>query len=212
MRKRRVSNNRTPVMVKTTTDSPPRLIVGLTGPNAAGKGEAARYLVSRGLAYNSLSDIIRDEAARRKLPPTRENLIEIGNDLRRSGGAGILAQRTLEKLSGRDVVDSIRNMSEIEVLRTDLSFILIAVTAPMAIRFARSETRARPGDGTTLSEFAAKEERERSGDPIAQQLHLTVEAADLVADNSGSLQSLHVGLEELLQGKLGPIPATPGLG
>jgi len=187
---------------KVTSSPPPRLIVGLTGPNAAGKGETARYLVSRGLAYHSLSDIIREEAERRGLPPTRENLIEIGNDLRRKSGPGALAEQTLARLGGRDVVDSIRNPAEIETLRRDPAFVLMMVDAPLEIRFARSRDRARPGDGTTLEEFARREERERSADPVAQQLHLAAKSADLVADNSGTLAELHFRIESLLRGRL----------
>ena len=37
------------------------IVVGLTGPNASGKGEVSRYLKKKGFAYHSLSDIIRDE-------------------------------------------------------------------------------------------------------------------------------------------------------
>ena len=36
------------------------MIVGLTGPNAAGKGVVADFLRERGYAYFSLSDIVRE--------------------------------------------------------------------------------------------------------------------------------------------------------
>jgi len=186
----------------TTSGHPARIVVGLTGPNAAGKGEAARFLVSRGLAYHSLSDIIRAEAERLGLPPTRENLIQLGNDLRRQGGPGALAERTLAKLSGRDVVDSIRNVAEVETLRREPAFVLLVVDAPIEIRFERARARARPGDGTTLEEFAAREQRERSADPAAQQLHLAAKSADLVVDNSGTIPELHARVEQLLRGRI----------
>lgn len=185
-----------------TSSRPRRLVVGLTGPNAAGKGEAANYLVSRGFVYHSLSDIIREEAASRGLPPTRENLIEIGNSLRRSGGAGVLAERTLPRLAGRDVVDSIRNPAEVEALRRDPDFLLLAVDAPLETRWARARARMRPGDGDSLEEFAAREARERGSDPAAQQIHRTIEMADLRVDNSGTLPDLHARVEEALEGRL----------
>ncbi len=185
-----------------TSSARARLVVGLTGPNAAGKGEAARYLVSRGLAYHSLSDIIREEAERRGLPPTRENLIAIGNDLRRQGGSSVLADRTLPRLSGRDVVDSVRNPAEVGALRREPAFVLVAVEAPLEVRYARARARARPGDGESLEEFALREERERSGDPSAQQIHRTVEMADLRLENSGTLSGMHAALERLLAPRL----------
>ncbi len=55
------------------------MIIGLTGANASGKGEAASYLKSKGFEYYSLSDILREEAKRKKIEPLRENLIKRGN-------------------------------------------------------------------------------------------------------------------------------------
>lgn len=175
----------------TTTRKASRLVVGLTGPNAAGKGEVARFLGDRGLAFHSLSDIIREEAAAGGLSPTRENLIETGNALRRRHGAGVLAERTLERLTGRDVVDSIRNPAEVEVLRREPAFLLLAVDAPIGLRYERARLRSRAGDGSTLEEFTARERLELGSDPVQQQIHLTIQMADLSVDNSGTLSDLH---------------------
>src|SRR5678815_3787020 len=76
------------------------MTIGITGPNAAGKGEAAAYLVQKGYAYHSLSDVLREDLELRGIPPTRENLIAIGNELRTLGGAGVLAERILPRLGG----------------------------------------------------------------------------------------------------------------
>ena len=37
------------------------MLIGLTGRNAAGKGEVAKHLQTKGFQYYSLSDVIRDE-------------------------------------------------------------------------------------------------------------------------------------------------------
>lgn len=176
----------------------PGLIVGLTGPNAAGKGEAAAYLVTLGFRYHSLSDVIREECVDRGLEPTRENLIALGNELRRAGGPSVLADRVRLALSGRDVVDSIRNPAEVESLRKSPGFILLKVDAPLEMRYARARARGRPGDGPGLEEFAAREERERSGNPLDQQIHRTMEMADLSVPNDGTLEDLHRRLDEML--------------
>jgi dephospho-CoA kinase len=47
------------------------MVVGLTGANAAGKGEVALHLCDRGFRVHSLSDIVREEAERRGLAPER---------------------------------------------------------------------------------------------------------------------------------------------
>ncbi|HEY3176214.1 MAG TPA: hypothetical protein VGK94_10720 [Candidatus Polarisedimenticolia bacterium] len=174
------------------------MIIGLTGPNAAGKGEVAAYLATRGFAYHSLSDVLREELDRRGIPPTRENLIAVGNELRATSGFGVLAEMILPRLGRRDVVDSIRNRSEVEVLRALPGFTLLGVNAPIEVRFARARARNRPGDGMTLGEFQAKEARENSPDPSRQQLALTFALADHTVSNEGTLADLHRRVDEFL--------------
>ena len=175
------------------------IIIGLTGPNAAGKGEAAAYLSSMGFAYHSLSDVLRDELSGRDLPPTRENLIRLGNELRAAHGAGALAERIKPLLYMRDIVDSIRNPAEVEVLRRLPGFVLVGVDAPVAIRFQRAVARGRPGEGMTMEEFRAKEARENSLDVTRQQLAQTFALADHKVSNAGSLSDLHRKLDSLLK-------------
>ena len=90
------------------------MIIGLTGPNASGKGEAANYLKSKGFIYHSLSDILREEARNRKIELVRENLINLGNELRRKNGPSFLAQCVIKRLTKTEnhIVDSIRNPAE----------------------------------------------------------------------------------------------------
>jgi dCMP deaminase len=178
------------------------LIVGLTGPNAAGKGEVAVYLADLGFKVHSLSDVIRDEARDQGLPPTREHLIRIGNDLRREGGPGVLAERIGARLGSRDVVDSIRNPREVEALRRIDGFVLLAVTAPTSLRFRRSLFRARPGDPGTLEQFEEREAQENTCDPRAQQLGATSALADHVVRNDGDIAALRRQVDGVLQ-KLG---------
>lgn len=175
-------------------------VIGLTGPNAAGKGEAAACLRRRGFAYHSLSDIVREEASARGLSHAREDLIAVGNDLRATFGPGILARRILPRLSGRDVVDSIRNPQEVAVLRELPSFFLLGITAPVETRFSRARARGRIGDGTTLEEFRGREALENSGDPSRQQLSATLDLADGWLENSGSLEDLDAAIERILAG------------
>ncbi|MDH4197567.1 MAG: AAA family ATPase, partial [Candidatus Aminicenantes bacterium] len=104
------------------TNRPP--LIGLTGTNGAGKGEAAKYLASLGYASYSLSDILREELAARGEAATRDNLIRVGNELRARFGPDILALRTLKKLppGGRAVIDSIRNAREVAAFRRQPDF------------------------------------------------------------------------------------------
>ncbi len=167
------------------------MIIGLAGPNASGKGEAAALLAERGYSCHSLSDIVREAAKAQGLPPEREHLIRIGQELRREGGAGVLAERILERLGERAVVDSIRAPAEVEVLRRRPDFRLLAVDAPVALRFERAMERGRAGDATTLEAFHAQEARENSDDPAAQQVMRAIALADERVLNDASREELH---------------------
>jgi len=166
------------------------VIVGLTGPNASGKGEVARFLSEQGFGVHSLSDVVREEATLLDLPHTRDNLIAVGVRLRERDGPGVLARRILPRLGERSVVDSIRGPAEVEVLRSHVRFALLGIDAPIGIRFHRSLVRGRTGDGETLEEFRFKEERENSVTDTGQQLQRTFELADRVVCNDGSLDVL----------------------
>jgi dephospho-CoA kinase len=167
------------------------LIIGLTGPNAAGKGEVASALMALGFTYHSLSDAVREEAVRRDRTTGRDDLILTGNELRREGGAGILARLTIPKLGARDIVDSVRNPAEVEELRTLEGFLLLGVTAPPEVRYARALSRVGRGDAVqSLEAFLAKEAEENTTDPTAQRLSATFALADQVLANDGSLGDL----------------------
>lgn len=183
------------------------MIIGLTGPNAAGKGEVARYLGNVGYVIHSLSDVVREEAARQGFSPEREHLIRIGTELRVEGGAGVLAERLLGRLGSKDVVDSIRNPAEVAVLRRLPGFRLLGVTAPTELRFRRSLTRARPGDPETLESFRARERQENDPSPAGQQLDATLALADRVVANDGRIESLHAEVDRVLTDWALPVPS-----
>ena len=176
-----------------------KIVFGLTGPNAAGKGEVADCLRGHGFAIHSLSDVVREEAAARGLSPDRAHLIRVGNLLREQGGAGVLAERILPRLGDRDVVDSIRSPGEVAVLRRLPSFVLVAVQAPLEVRFRRALARGRPGDPRTLEGFVSRERQENAAAPWAQQLDATFRLADRVLDNGGDLDLLCESVRRLLE-------------
>ncbi|MEK7376449.1 MAG: AAA family ATPase [Candidatus Margulisiibacteriota bacterium] len=179
-------------------ENPPKYI-GLTGLNASGKGTAAQYLIDKGYTYYSLSDIVREEAAALGRDHSRENLIYVGNKLRKEQGPAVLAKRIVEKIVRargrvpvrvRVVIDSIRNAAETNELRKLPGFILIGVDAPVEIRFKRAKNRGRVGFEKSLQEFIAVEQKENSEDPNKQQLFECLKMADFKIINDGTEEEL----------------------
>lgn len=182
------------------------MIIGVSGPNGAGKGELVSYLAERSFYVHSLSDVIRDELARRGLSETRERMIEVGTELRATGGEGTLAELLAGKLlADRNyAIDSIRHPAEVDVLRARCNdFKLVWVDAPIEVRFERMRARGRPGDPETFARLEVLEARERgSEDVAAQQLDAVRERADFVVDNGGDLAGLHEAIHRLFRESL----------
>jgi dCMP deaminase len=177
------------------------MIIGLTGKNGSGKTAVSDYLKSRGFTYYSLSDAIRAEIMQRSQEITRDALIRTGNELRSKFGPGVLAQRMLSFLDSDHnyVVDSIRNPSEVEVLKSRKDFTLLALDAEPRIRFERTRIRGRESAAQTLEHFLQEESRElASADPANQQLLATISAAEHTVANNGTLEDLHRTLDALL--------------
>tara|TARA_Y100000310_G_scaffold218433_1_gene219718 strand:- start:68 stop:613 length:546 start_codon:yes stop_codon:yes gene_type:complete len=176
------------------------MILGLTGKNASGKGAVAEYLKSKGYTYLSLSDALRDQATKRNLEHTRDNLINLGNQLRQEFGSNYLAKKTLEKISeGNFIIDSIRNPEEINELKTHKDFTLIAVDAPIELRFERMQSRARPGDATSVEQLKEHEAKENTSNKTSQQLNTCIEMAQHTINNQGTLEELHNKIDQLLE-------------
>lgn len=182
------------------------MIIGLTGKNAAGKGEAAKYLGTKGFVYFSLSDAVRDEATKRNLEHSRDNLIRLGNELREAYGADYLAKQINDKIKQQlnirknqnIVIDSIRSPYEAEELMKNRDFVLVGIDAPVGIRFKRLINRNRVGDARTLEEFRQQEQRENLKSDTNQQLDATLGMAKRFILNDGPLEELHKKIDELL--------------
>jgi dCMP deaminase len=179
------------------------MLIGLTGRNAAGKGEVARYLERKSFYYYSLSDAIREEIRSRGENPTRERLIVVGNELRQKYGAAVLAERILAKIEDDKhyIIDSIRNPAEVNAFREAKNFKLIRVDAPPEVRFQRILSRHRESDPRTYDEFIALENREAEGDDTSQNLVKVELMAAYSVVNDGALGKLYRQIDELL-GKL----------
>ena len=87
------------------------MIIGVTGSYASGKDSVAEYLIKKGFQHFSLSDEIRKELKKRKIKETRQNLIKLGNELRKKHGNEILAKRIIELISKNN-----KNLNKIAII------------------------------------------------------------------------------------------------
>lgn len=171
-----------------------KTIIGLVGPMGSGKGTIADYLQGKGFKYTSLSDRIREELKRQGKLETRENLQDVGDDLRKRKGSGVLAKMTAKKYKGEKklVIDSIRNPEEIGVLKEQFNAVIIAVTASRRKRFELIKGRGRKGDVQTWEEFLQKDKREfdKKADSHQIQIAKCIDMADYKIENEGTKEEL----------------------
>lgn len=180
-----------------------KIIIGVTGTKAAGKDEFVRALQEQyGFVSFSLADIVREEARRRGLPSTTQNLQDIGNELRRLKGNGVLAETTVKKISrlkeaSQVVINSIRNPAEVEFFqrRFGNNFFLIGIDADEEIRRRRYLKR----EGAKEEEFEEANRRDlREKESYGQQVTECLGRARKIIYNNGSLEELREKIKELL--------------
>ena len=178
------------------------MIIGVTGKYCAGKDTVAEILIKKSFYHYSLSDALRSELRLQGKEVIRENLINLGNQLRQTRGAGVLAEMALQNIKSDKnyVITSIRNPSEIEVLRKRKDFMLISIDAPASVRFERMQSRAKAEDAAlkTIEDFKSNEEREMSKDPTQQQLHKVIKMADVTINNDKEVEELQSKIDKVL--------------
>ena len=92
-------------------------LIAFVGMPASGKSEAANIARRLDIPVISMGDIVREETARRNLPPTDENIGGTGTRLRMEEGMDAIARRCVPKIRSISspvvVIDEPRIIEEI---------------------------------------------------------------------------------------------------
>ncbi len=145
-----------------------RLIVCLTGMPGAGKSTVASFLKDKGFVTITMGDTVREEAKRQGLELTDTNLGRLMLKLRQDLGQGAVAHLVVQKLerdgnSGNNIViDGIRSIPEVEVLKKVGHVKLLAIHASQDTRFRHLKERRRSDAPTDAIEFVGRDKRELS--------------------------------------------------
>ena len=141
-----------------------KLLVCLTGMPGAGKSTIAEGLKSKGYEIINLGNAVRDEAKKRNLDPTRENLGKLMLELREKNGPGAVAELVQIKIESSTanvmLIDGVRSNDEIQVLRKFGTVKLLAIHASTDTRFDFLQKRGRSDDPQTKEHFEERDNRE----------------------------------------------------
>jgi dephospho-CoA kinase len=168
-----------------------RLIVCLTGMPGAGKSSVASFLKEKGFVVMTMGDVVREEAKRQGLEPTDVNLGKMMLKLRQDLGPGAVGHIVLQKLardgsSSNVVIDGIRSIAEVEVLKKVGHVRLLAIHASQDTRFKHLKERARADAPSSGNEFAGRDKRELSVG-VSEAIAL---ANEMVSNNDLTLEQL----------------------
>lgn len=160
-----------------------KLVVCLTGMPGAGKSTIVSKLKEQGYETFNLGDGVRAEAKRQNLEPTGENLGKLMLELRQKNGPGAIAELIKESIQKSNheiiIIDGIRSIHEINVLKETGNLKLLAVEASSETRFNFLTQRKRSDDPLTKEKFEERDNRE-----ISVGLQEIIKLADETIENN----------------------------
>jgi len=171
-----------------------KIVLGFVSLPGAGKSTALKSVQDLG-SIVIMGDVIRDEAKKRGLPLTDENLGIVASELRKTEGRGIIAKRCLNSIREKEsevvFVDGLRSMKEVEIFREYWTFLVISIKISQAKRFKIIKKRKRDDDPTTLKELKQRDNRE-----ISFGLQKVIENADYIINNNSTEKKLKIKTRE----------------
>lgn len=145
------------------------LIVGLTGMPGAGKTTVANYLSQKGFPLLVMGDVVREVAENDGLELTSDNLAKLMLRLRKRNGPEAVAHLIVNKIKLMKkedkqlsvvIVDGIRSMAEVRLLRRIGSVKLLAIHGSTFTRYTHVRERGRSDVPSNLGEFDKRDKIE----------------------------------------------------
>ncbi len=180
-----------------------KIVVGVAGMPGSGKAAVKDVALKMGFHVVVMGDEIREEAKRRRLKPTLENLGNLMLTLRTEEGEAVVARRCIPKIESAKepgvIVDGIRSHHELTEFKKHFpDFFLIAFQASPETRFQRLVQRKRSDRPKNWADFIQRELREATigtDDVIA--------TADYLLINEGTKVQLKREVNKVLSGVVG---------
>ena len=143
-----------------------RLLICITGMPGAGKSTVATLLRNYGFSVITMGDAVREEAKLHNLEMTDANLGNLMLELRKDLGPAAIAYLILKKIhrdsnfKGDIVIDGLRCIDEVKVLKTMGCVKLLAIHASAETRYNHIKQRGRADVPPNDSDFIIRDKRE----------------------------------------------------
>ena len=177
-----------------------KIIIGLAGEMACGKGTVAKHLVEKHNASSyRFSTMLRDVVDRLYIEQTRENVSKMSTVLRQNFGedlfAKVMANDVTKDKNEVIVIDGIRRMADIAYLKEIPEFKLIYMEADVKKCYERIIQRGENTDdkNKTFEEFLAEHKLETE-----TQIKDLKEYASEVIDNNENYDHLYEQIDKIV--------------
>jgi len=178
-------------------------IIGITGTIGAGKGEIVSYLETRGFEHFSVRTYLTRELEKRGMPVNRPTMTDLADELRRKHRPGYIVEELYRQAAatGKDsVIESVRNIGEVDYLKHQKNFVLIAVESDIKIRYDRIVRRNSALDHVTFEQFERDNAREMaSTDEAKGNIAECIRRSDFRVENDGTIPELRVKIDKILK-------------
>jgi len=176
-----------------------KVVIGITGLPGSGKSTIARIAKKLGYPVVVMGDFLREEAKKRGMKFTAENLGKLMFQIRKEKGSDVIAKMTVEAIKKINnpvvLIDGIRSLEEVEEFKRNFKdFRLVAVKAREELRFKRISRRLRSDDIKVWKKF-----KERDKHELEVGVGKVIETADQTIHNNGTLKEFKNKIRKFLE-------------
>ena len=177
-----------------------KIIIGLAGEMASGKGSVSSYLEEKHNAKTyRFSDVFRNILKILHLSESRGNISDLSSMVRKTFGEDIISKATAEsvKKGGSEiiVVDGVRRPDDLKYFKKMPEFKLVFVDTDIEKRYERIVKRGENSDDNTKKLEDFKKDHKREAESQAKDLK---NIADKIIDNNGTIESLYRQVDEIV--------------
>lgn len=179
----------------------PKLIIGLVGLMASGKGTASKYYEKKYQATTfRFSTMLRDALDRFYLAHTRENMTLMSEILRKTYGEDLLAKTMAQDVENTEasiiIIDGVRRIEDIGLLKDMSNFILVEIIADSKTRYKHLSMRSENTDDYTKTYEQFIKDHELSTELTIEEV---AKQANEVIMNNGNLSDFYIQLDNLIE-------------